>query len=611
MADLFNGCSQLTSLNLSHFDTSKAIATNNTNPTKFMMKNCSGLRSLYISSTMGNLSSDACSGIKSQYPLCLIYAPNGFDFGVDTFQEFFNWKGGWFMLGQEPTNQHVVGDTIVYAKLKYLVTKVNTNDNNEVMLIKNSTAEGEIFIPAIITDETGYYNFFVTSIEDRAFYNCAELTSLSIPSSVTSIGSAVTSCCTILGSITVVEDNPIYDSRDNCNAIIERETGRLLAGCNNTVIPEGVTVICTEAMRGMYNLKDITLPSTLKAIEGSAFYYCTSLKNDLRIPEGVTSIGNYAFYKCTGLTSLYIPSTITSLGTYAFRECTGLTTVRCRIATPPSINARTFANYANCTLMVPSGSVEAYKAAPVWKTFKNIVPITDLGDVNQDGSVDISDVLATVDYILGKNPVNYIKSEGDINGDNEINISDVLCIVDIILGKLTYSAPANARMATFDNLSLLRKDNTYTLCLDNHEPYSGFQLRLSLPDGCTLRNASLMADRSDGHRVSVRNHGDGTYTLIAYSPEGRQLRDNGTPLLRLTVNGSHAPEDIQLTGILFSTPQRETVILSDVNGTVTDIMDIVSDQNDNTAPAYNMQGQRVSPNYRGLVIKNGEKRVVK
>ena len=232
------------------------------------------------------------------------------------------------------------------------------------------------------------------------------------------------------------------------------------------------------------------------------------------------------------------------------------------------------------------------------------------GDVNHDGAVDISDVLATVDYILGKNPVNYSKSEGDINNDGEINISDVLCIVDIILGKYIYQVPANAREATLDNLFLLRKDNTYTLCLENHEPYAGFQMHLSLPDGCTLRNARLVTERSDGHQLSVRDHGDGTYTLLAYSSNGNPLRDNGTPLLRLTLNGTHNSEDIQISDILFSTPQLETVILSDVSGTATGIMDIATDSNDTTT-AYNTQGQRVSPNYRGIIIKNGEKRVMK
>ena len=102
--------------------------------------------------------------------------------------------------------------------------------------------------------------------------------------------------------------------------------------------------------------------------------------------------------------------------------------------------------------------------------------------------------------------------EADINRDGEINVSDVLCIVDIILGYRSYQAPANARYATMDDLSLLCNDNTYTLCLDNHEPYFGFQMCLSLPEGCSLRNVSLVADRSDGHQLNVRDHGDGTYT---------------------------------------------------------------------------------------------------
>ena len=133
---------------------------------------------------------------------------------------------------------------------------------------------------------------------------------------------------------------------------------------------------------------------------------------------------------------------------------------------------------------------------------------------------------------------------------------------------------------------------------------------LTLPEGSTLRKASLVADRSDGHRLIIRDHGDGTYTLIAYASDGRQLRDNGTPLLRLTVNGIQGHDDVQVKNILFSTLQRETVLLQDVNGTATGIMDIATDNND-TAPAYNTQGQRVSPNFRGLVISGGQKRIRK
>ncbi len=746
MCDMFCDCDSLSFLNLSNFIINESTITIG------MLLRCSSLKNLYINSTFENLDESACVDVGSAESPCTIYVPEGFDFGVDASKGVFEWNGGSFVLGgyYEDSNAitRIVGDTINYANLQYKITKI-ADSSNEVMLIKNPTAVGNITIPSTITDETGFFKYSVTSIEEKAFFNCAEITSISIPATVTSIGKAITSCCTILGSITVDADNPVYDSRDNCNAVIETETERLIAGCNNTTIPEGVTVIGSEAMRGMFGLKDITLPSTLKTIEGSAFYYCKGLKDHLRIPDGVTSIGSYAFYKCTGLTSLYIPGSVTTLGTYAFRECTGLTTVRCRIATPLSINSKTFANYANCTLMVPTDSKEAYQKAAVWKTFKRImsddnavtvecpdmqnkvvvgvengdedeytgyqfdiilpggisltktagsygytlaqrfrgsgiscsvsllgdgsyrvmcystnrttisgtagalvtlslaieesvepgtyngqivnfmlndrdnnsvhlddtaftITVADAqpGDVNSDGTVNISDVLATVDYVLGKNPVGFHVGNADLNGDGEINISDVLSIVDIILGFKRYDAPANARMALLDNIYLTGMNCTYTLCLENKEYYTGCQMRLSLPEGCTLRDVSLMADRTDGHHLTVRAHGEDGYTFIIYSSDGKPLRDVGAPLLQFAVSGAHSESDIQMTDIQFVNSQLETVLLPDVKGVTTGTT-IITHDSETMAPAYNMLGQRVHSKKRGLVISQGRKHIRK
>ena len=117
----------------------------------------------------------------------------------------------------------------------------------------------------------------VTRIGDGAFDGCSGLTGIEIPSSVTSIGNSAFYGCSGLTSINVEAGNVVYDSRDNCNAIIEKETNTLIQGCKNT-----------------------------------------------KIPSSVTEIGRYAFDGCSGLMSIEIPSSVTSIGNYAFRDCIGL-----------------------------------------------------------------------------------------------------------------------------------------------------------------------------------------------------------------------------------------------------------------------------------------------
>ena len=136
----------------------------------------------------------------------------------------------------------------------------------------------------------------VTSIGYYAFQNCSSLTTITIPNSVTSIGECSFFCCNALASIMVEDGNPNYDSRNNCNGIVETVSNTLIAGCRTTDIPNSVTSI------GEY-----------------AFYKCSM--TSITIPNSVTSIGNYAFSNCSSLTSITIPNSVTSIGNYAFYDC--------------------------------------------------------------------------------------------------------------------------------------------------------------------------------------------------------------------------------------------------------------------------------------------------
>ena len=155
--------------------------------------------------------------------------------------------------------------------------------------------------------------------------------------------------------MTVESGNATYDSRDNCNAIIETASNTLIASCKNTIIPNSVTSI------GDY-----------------AFYECFGL-TDITIPNSVTSIGNSAFFNCKELTSVTIPNSVTSIGDSAFGFCYSLVSVTVLNTTPVAITQNVFSNRTNTTLYVPVGSKDAYQAADYWKEFKEIIEIDPTG----------------------------------------------------------------------------------------------------------------------------------------------------------------------------------------------------------------------------------------
>ena len=158
----------------------------------------------------------------------------------------------------------------------------------------------------------------VTSIGDWAFYDCYRLTSVTIPDSVTSIGEAAFAYCNL---DTIVCNSSNYYVEGGC--LIEGT--EVIAGTNNSVIPEGITEVGSYAFSGRKQLANIVIPDSVTSIGSEAFDSCSSLESVI-IPDSITSIGDSAFYYCFSLESVTIPDSVTSIGDSAF-WCSNLTEV--------------------------------------------------------------------------------------------------------------------------------------------------------------------------------------------------------------------------------------------------------------------------------------------
>jgi len=262
--------------------------------------------------------------------------------------------------------------------------------DHEVAVTQKFVIMGDVEIPAKVQHNGISYN--VTAIEERAFYSpsgsgpssiiipnsvtsigneafagCESLSSIIIPSSVTNIGDDVFTHCIDLTSIIVAKDNPVYDNRNDCNAIIHTSTNTLIAGCNSSHIPATVTTIGKDAFLYCYKITSLSIPNSVTSIGEGAFGWCMGL-TAVNIPASVVSIGNLAFSNCTELSSITvdknnsqydsrdncnaiihtssntmiagckntrIPNSVTSIGENVFSNCNDLT----KIFIPKSVKA--------------------------------------------------------------------------------------------------------------------------------------------------------------------------------------------------------------------------------------------------------------------------------
>lgn len=359
----------------------------------------------------------------------------------------------------------------------------------------------------------------LTTIGDYAFSACNSLQGIAIPSTVTSISGSAFWSCSSLTSVTVDTDNTVYDSREDCNAIIKTSTNTLQLGTVNTIIPSSVTTIGESAFYGNVRLQTIDIPEGVNTIDISAFSGCTALTtvtlpsttlssigsyafngckklSSICLPEGLKTISDFAFKGCSALKKIYIPSTVTTIDFYAFSECSRLKKVAMANATPVSIDASVFPYYKSSTLYVPKGCLEAYKNAKIWKDFMNVVEL-----------------------------------------DNNI------------------TASVTPEQMEYDTEATL----TLNLANDDFFSYQSVQMDITLPQHFTLDADNIaLSDRCAGMTVSLMPLEDNTYRLTCTS-ENASISGTEGALINLKIKGNAPTGNYQ--GII------NNAVLTSENGT--------------------------------------------
>ncbi len=279
---------------------------------------CSGITSLNMSSSVTSIEDNAFSGCTGLTEVNITYFPH------------------WCLIDFEDYDSN----PLYYAhKLKLNGTEVsNVVIPNNITKINaytfyNCTSLTSVKFPNTITD-----------IKNDAFYGCKNLASITIPRSVVSIGDKAFGECENVVSIIVESGNDMYDSRDNCNAIIKTEENSLVVGCKNTVIP-----------------------------------------------NSTTKIGANAFLGCRGLNSVLIPKSVALIDSAAFYNC-GLRVVQSQNEIPPTCSVGAFGgddsnNSYSALLLIPTGSMVDYALADEWCNFTKVQEIAGIKEVEIDNNV--------------------------------------------------------------------------------------------------------------------------------------------------------------------------------------------------------------------------------
>ncbi|MEG1923836.1 MAG: leucine-rich repeat domain-containing protein, partial [Clostridia bacterium] len=293
-------------------------------------------------------------------------------------------------------------------------------------------------IPSKVTINNVEYN--VTSIGNRAFYNCSNLSSVTLPSSVTSIGDSTFYGChslssiTLPNSLTTIGNGAFYE----CSSL------------SSITLPSSVTSIGDSTFYECYSLSSITLPSSVISIGEEAFYNCSSLRS-ITLPSSVTSIGDLAFYNCSNLISITLPSGVTSIGDSTFYGCHSLSS----ITLPNSLTTIGDGAFYECSslssITLPSSVISVGWDAFEWST----IVFTDALNSSDGWRIEANYYGCDLNNVATINGISYLVKNGNaIIASCESSLKTVIIPSKVTINNVEYNVTSIGDWAFYNCGSL-------------------------------------------------------------------------------------------------------------------------------------------------------------
>ena len=344
------------------------------------------------------------------------------------------------------------------------------------------------------------------------------------------------------------------------------------------------------------------------------------------------------------VTEVSIPNSVETIGSLAFRLGKKLKDVYVEWNSPSEVTVATQSsssdsfggiNLSNTRLHVPTGTKPAYQSADVWKKFGRIWEPAVMGDINDDGGIDVGDIVGQINVIMETENEDLRYDAADINGDGKIRVDDLTDLLSMILDEepINYAKMRNAAMDDMEEnkpdmlMVAVNNDNIEIAIQNNEEIFTGLQFDLVLPDGVSLENVA-MSPANENHDVFWKVRSDGTYRVVLYSMNNQPLsaKDGHMMTISIELNGEREQSRALFYNVVSTTPHAKSLRFMnkeiDLQGGVTgmDAVSIAEKTPNQATGIFDMSGRLIRKTYTqddikqlptGVYIINRKKVVIK